>query len=52
MLCGNFGQSTVKIWQFLQKNLILKNFPPENEKIWQVLSRKRQFRALLIEKLV
>ena len=27
-------------------------FRPENAKIWQVLSRKRQLRALLMEKIV
>ena len=28
------------------------NSGPENEKIWHVLSRKRQLRALVMEKLV
>ena len=37
---------------FVKKTQLLKNFGLENAKIWQVLPRKCQFRALLKEKLV
>ena len=37
---------------FCKKNPIFLDFGPENAKIWQVLPRKCQFRALLKEKLV
>ena len=37
---------------FVKKTQLLKNFGLENAKIWQVLLRKCQFRALLKEKLV
>ena len=37
---------------FVKKTQPLKNFGLENAKIWQVLPRKCQFRALLKEKLV
>ena len=37
---------------FVKKTQLFKNFGPENAKIWQVLSRKRQFRAFLKGKLV
>ena len=37
---------------FVKKPQLLKNFGLENAKIWQVLPRKCQFRALLKEKLV
>ena len=37
---------------FVKKTQFLKNFGLESAKIWQVLPRKCQFRALLKEKLV
>ena len=47
-----FGQRTVTVQLFLEKNQSKKKFCPEKAKIWQVLSRKRPFRALFMEKLV
>ena len=36
----------------VKKPKVFKQFALENAKIWQVLSRKRQLRELLMEKLV
>ena len=53
MLFGNFGQTDVKFGNSCKKKTqFFLNFGPENAKIWQVLPRKCQFRALLKEKLV
>ena len=41
-----------KFGNFCKKSPTFLNFGPENAKIWQVLPRKCQFRALLKEKLV
>ena len=54
MLFGEFGQRNFKIWYMIpvKKTKFLKNFGPQNASIWQVLSRKRQLTARLMEKLV
>ena len=52
ILFGNFGQKLSKFGNFCKKTQLFQNFGPGNAKNWQVLSRKRQFGALLKRKLV
>ena len=66
ILFGNFSRVLSRqgyaFWQFWSKDCKssvisvkkpnLRKICPENAKIWQVLSRKRPFRAIVIEKLV
>ena len=60
VLFGNFsrvksrqGYAFLQFWsEKCQNSVLFLNLGPENAKIWQVLSRKCQFRALLKEKLV
>ena len=51
MLFGNFDKEISKFGNSCKKTHFF-NFGPENAKMWQVLSRKCQLKALLMEKLV
>ena len=46
------GKEMSKFGNFRKKSQLFLDFGPENARIWQVLPRKCQFRALLKEKLV